>query len=401
MITLDDVRAAHENIRALVRHTPLVHATNLSAATGIELHLKLETMQVTGSFKERGAANCLLQLDDEARARGVIAASAGNHAQGVAVNATRLGIDATIVMPEYTPLVKLERTRRYGAKVILHGASFDDANTYAKQLCDEREATFVPPFDHPHIIAGQGTCGLEILADGPDLDVVVVPIGGGGLIAGVALAIKETRPDVQVIGVESKAFPSMTAALRTGVPTTVDTDRTIADGIAVRTVGKQTLGYAQRYVDDVITVSEDAIANALVMLLEEERVVSEGAAATTLAAVMSDALRSQLQGKRVALLISGGNLDVNMMERIIERGLVRAGRRARFTLGVPDRPGTLARLTELVAQHGCNVLEIRHERAFAKTAVGETELEVEIETTGPEALAALRAELEHEGYTVA
>lgn len=400
LVTLDAIRDAQSRIAGLVRRTPVLRAANLSEATGIDLHLKLENLQVTGAFKERGAANRLLCLTDEERARGVVAASAGNHAQGVAINATRLGVEATIVMPEYTPLVKRLRTQRYGAEVVLHGAAFDDANRFAQERCANEGKTFIHPFDDADIIAGQGTVALELLEDLSELDAVIVPVGGGGLISGMAVAIKALRPEIEVIGAESAAFPSMARALIEGGPIEVDSERTIADGIAVRLAGRNTYAHVSELVDAVVDVSEEEIAKALVMLLEEERVVAEGAAAAALAVVIGDHHMARLRGKRVALVISGGNIDVNMMERIIDRGLVRAGRRARLTLGVPDRPGTLARLTELIAAQGCNVLEIRHERAFSKTAVGETELEVEIETSGHEELAALRGRLVAEGYSV-
>ena len=399
MISIDDVVAARARIGRLVRNTPLMPSANLSATTGVDLWMKLETLQVTGAFKERGAANCLLSLSDEARARGVVAASAGNHAQGLAINAQRLGVPATIVMPRFTPRVKVARTRRYGADVVLHGDDYEAAAAHARALCEARGAAFVHPFDDPAVIAGQGTLGLEVLEALDSLDAIVVPIGGGGLISGVALAIKALRPSVEVIGVQSASFPSMERAFAQGSPTTVPGARTIAEGIAVKQTSPNTFAYVQRYVDDVIAVSEEEIARAIVMLLEDERVVAEGAGAAPLAAVLSGRL-PRLIGKRVALVVSGGNIDVNVVSNVIERGLVRVGRRARFHMIVPDRPGVLAEFSRIVAEQGDNVLEIRHERAFSKTAIGDAEVELFLDTADFDDIATLKRRLEGLGYIV-
>lgn len=398
-VTLAAVVAARRRIQSLIRKTPSVPATNLSRSTGVNLWLKLETRQVTGSFKERGAANKLLTLTDEQRASGVVAASAGNHAQGLAINAARLGVDSTIVMPEYTPIVKVTRTTGYGGNVILHGCAYDEAAAYARALCEEQGKTFIHAFDDDAVIAGQGTAALELLDDLDDLDAVIIPVGGGGLLTGMAVVIKAIRPDIEVIGVQSAAYPSMVRALAAGERVELPAERTIADGIAVGKTGEKTLELAKQYVDRVIEVSEEAITTAIVDLLEQERVVSEGAAAAALAAVTSGQL-DHLQGKNVCLMISGGNIDVNLMADIIDRGLVRSGRRIRLSVVVPDRPGTLARVTEIIAGSRANVLEIRHERAFSQTSVGETDIALELETTGAEHVALLKRELEAAGYHV-
>ena len=398
-VTLDDLLAARQRIRGLVRHTAVIPATNLSKVSGVNLWLKLETQQITGSFKERGAANKLLLMSIEEQRRGVVAASAGNHAQGLAINASRLGMEATIVMPEYTPIVKVSRTAGYGGNVVLHGGAYDEAAAYAHTLCEQQGKTFVHAFDDPAIIAGQGTAGLELLDDLPDLDAVVVPVGGGGLIAGIGVAVKALRPAIEVIGVQTDAYPSMIRALETGQRVAVPNARTIADGIAVGKAGEHTLALAKDVVDRIVDVPEAAIATAIVDLLEQERVVSEGAAAVVVAAVTAGKL-NHLRGKNVCLVISGGNIDVNLMADIIDRGLVRSGRRTRLSVVVPDRPGTLAKVTDLIASTAANVLEIRHERAFSQASVGETDIALELETAGPQHVERLKRELEAAGYSV-
>lgn len=399
IVTLDDLKAAHDRIKGLVRRTPAIHAANLSKRSGMNLWLKLETQQITGAFKERGAANKLLSMPIEEQRRGVVAASAGNHAQGLAINASRLGMESTIVMPEYTPIVKVSRTAGYGGNVVLHGGAYDEAAAYARALCQQQRKTFVHAFDDPAIIAGQGTAGLELAEDLPALDAVVVPVGGGGLIGGVGVAMKALRPEVEVIGVQTNTYPSMIRALESGERVEIPIARTIADGIAVGKTGVHTLALAKEVVDRVVDVPEAAIATAIVDLLEQERVVAEGAAAVVVAAITAGKL-DHLRGKNVCLIISGGNIDVNLMADIIDRGLVRSGRRTRLAVVVPDRPGTLAQLTEIIAGSGANVLEIRHERAFAETSVGETDLALELETSGPQHVARLKHDLEAAGYTV-
>jgi threonine dehydratase len=302
-------------------------------------------------------------------------------------------------MPEYTPIVKVSRTAGYGGNVVLHGGAYEEAAAYAHLLCEQQGKTFVHAFDDPAIIAGQGTAGLELLDDLQKLNAVIVPVGGGGLISGIGIAVKAQRPEVEVIGVQTDAYPSMIRALDEGKRVAVLPARTIADGIAVGKAGEHTFALVKDVVDQIVDVPEAAIATAIVDLLEQERVVAEGAAAVVLAAIASGKL-NHLRGKNVCLVISGGNIDVNLMADIIDRGLVRSGRRTRLAVVVPDRPGTLAQLTELIAQSGANVLEIRHERAFSQTSVGETDIALELETSGPDHVARLKLELEAAGYSV-
>lgn len=398
-LTLGDVVAARRRIQKHVRSTPLVHAYNLSQRTGIELYLKLENTHVTGAFKERGAMNRLLTLTEDERRRGVVAASAGNHAQGLSLHATRLGIDATIVMPEHTPRVKVSRTERYGASVELRGATFDDAAEYALAIAEAQQRVLIPAFDDHRIMAGQGTCGLEILERDDEFDAIIVPVGGGGLISGIAVAVKEMGAATEVIGVQTEAFPSMRAAITTGERVELGGARTIADGIAVRQAGVLTFATVRRYVDDVVTVGEEDIARALLMLIEEERVISEGAAAASLAALLAGRLE-HLRGKRVCLIISGGNIDTNVISDVIQRGLVRSGRRVQLEVAVPDRPGTLAMLTRVVAEEEANVLEIRHDRAFSEVSLGETDVTLWLETRGVDSIRQLCDRLNREGFRV-
>lgn len=379
-VTFADVEAARAAIRDHVYQTPCAHSVTLSESTGSKVYLKLENLQMSGSYKERGALNKLLSLSAAQRNAGVIAASAGNHAQGVAFHATRLGIDALIVMPEYTPLIKVTSTRRYGATVVLHGSTYDDAFVEARRIAAADGRTFVPAFDDPAIIAGQGTVGLELLEQNPYLDAVVVPVGGGGLISGVAVAIKETNPRIAVYGVECSAMPSMQRSLEAGHVVTVPPATTMADGIAVSRVGDLTFALTQQYVDAVVTVSEEEIASAVLTLLEVEKTVLEGAGATPLAALVSG--RLGLEGRRVALLCTGGNIDVTVLSRIIDRGLVKDGRMQRLAVCVPDSPGALASLTGIIGRAGANILDIAHNRAFSDGPMGQTRVTLTLETRG-------------------
>jgi threonine dehydratase len=399
MLDIAAIEAARRRLVGAVNETPCTFSRRLSELTGTDCVLKLENLQMTGSFKERGAANLLLQLDAAERARGVITASAGNHGLAVAFHAGRLGIAATIVMPEWAPLIKVTSARRYEADVILHGANFDEAYARARELAAERAMVFVHPFDDPRVIAGQGTLGLELLEQQPDVDAVLVPVGGGGLVAGVALAIKARRPDVRVIGVQAGAIAAMRAALEHGHPVTVPPAATIADGIAVRQVGRHTFEIAAAAVDEVVTVSEEELANAILLFLEIEKTVVEGAGAAPLAALVNRALG--LAGARVALVLSGGNIDVTMLARIIERGLVKDGRLVRLGVLLRDRPGELARLCTLIAGARANVVHIEHDRAFARWAgIGETEVELTLETSGRGQIDELLARLHADGYRV-
>jgi threonine dehydratase len=393
-----EIEAARERIRGAVFESPFAYTEALSKRAGAKIWLKLENLQMTGAYKERGAANKLLSLGPDERARGVVAASAGNHAQGVAYHAQRLGIDATIVMPEGTPLIKVSSTRGFGARVILHGANYDEARDLALELEKAEGRVFVHAFDDPLIIAGQGTIALEILEQNPYLDAIVVPIGGGGLIGGIACAIKEVNPKIKVYGVEARSIAAMRAALDHRHPVTLPPGRTIADGIAVRTVARRTHRLVERYVDDVVTVDEEEIAEAILLLLEREKTVAEGAGATPLAAVLSG--RLPVKGKKLGLVVSGGNIDVNLVSRIIERGLIKSGRMMRVVLILPDVTGALAGLTRLIADHKGNVMQILHDRASLRGGLGEAIVELTLETRGFDHIAEIERALDASGYRV-
>jgi len=397
LIALPDIEAARVRIAGKVRRTPLVESPSLSELTGVKLRLKLENVQLTGSFKERGACNRLEVMSPAERACGVITASAGNHAQAVARHGNRLGISVTVIMPEATPLVKVTATRRYGATVILAGANYDEAAERAAELCAERKLTYVHPFEDPWVIAGQGTIGLELLEEAPDLDAIVLPVGGGGLIAGVACAVKNTQPHVRVLGVESRRFPSMKHALDSVPPPSLPGGKTIADGIAVRRVGDTARELVRSYVDEIALVDEAEIAQAILLLLEREKTVVEGAGAVGLAALLHR--RFELApGARVAVVLSGGNIDVNLVARIIERGLVKTGRMTRIVVTVPDVSGVLASLTRVVAETRANILELNHDRAFSGAELGETLIELVLETHGFEHIDEVCVRLADAGY---
>ncbi|MBI2494711.1 MAG: threonine ammonia-lyase [Candidatus Rokubacteria bacterium] len=398
MLQLADVEAARDRLRGAIYATPCPYSQTLSELTGTRCFVKLENLQMTGSFKERGAANLLQQLDQAARARGVIAASAGNHGLAVAFHAARLGIPAVIVMPEWAPLIKVTSSRRHGAEVILFGANYDEAYGHARDVAARRGLEFVHPFDDARVIAGQGTLGLELLAQRPEMNAVLVPVGGGGLAAGVGLAVKARRPEVRVIGVQAESIPAMKRALEAGSRVTLPAASTLADGIAVRQVGVLTLEAAKRYVDDVVTVSEEELANAILLLLEIEKTVVEGAGAAPLAALLNRPLG--LAGADVVLVLSGGNIDVTMLSRIIDRGLVKDGRLVRLRVMLRDRPGELARLTAAIAEARANILHIEHDRAFSHAAIGETDVELTLETSGRAQIEALVERLEAAGYRV-
>jgi len=396
-ISLADVLAARERLRGSIYESPCPHSIMLSALTGQQVYLKLENLQMTGSFKERGALNRIALLTPEQAARGVIAASAGNHAQGVAYHATRRGIRALIVMPLTTPLVKVTATRNFGAEVLLHGASYDEAYLEAVRLCDEQQLTFIHPFDDPAVMAGQGAIGLELLEQVPQLEAVVVPIGGGGLIGGIACAIKESRPQVRVVGVQTTRLPSMQAAIQAHHPVTVDPATTIADGIAVRRAGDLTFPLVERYVDEIVTVEEDEIASAILMLLEREKTLAEGAGAAALAALLQH--RTSLHGAHTAVLVCGGNIDVTLLSRIIERGLVQDGRLVRLRIVLLDKPGALHELTRLIAAQRANIVDTLHNRAYYGVNLGDTVIDITMETRGPQHVAELLAALTAEGYS--
>ena len=396
-ISLADVLAARERLRGSIYESPCPHSIMLSALTGQQVYLKLENLQMTGSFKERGALNRIALLTPEQAARGVIAASAGNHAQGVAYHATRRGIRALIVMPLTTPLVKVTATRNFGAEVLLHGASYDEAYLEAVRLCDEQQLTFIHPFDDPAVMAGQGAIGLELLEQVPQLEAVVVPIGGGGLIGGIACAIKESRPQVRVVGVQTTRLPSMQAAIQAHHPVTIDPATTIADGIAVRRAGDLTFPLVERYVDEIVTVEEDEIASAILMLLEREKTLAEGSGAAALAALLQH--RTSLRGAHTAVLVGGGNIDVTLLSRIIERGLVQDGRLVRLRIVLLDKPGALHELTRLIASQRANIIDTLHNRAYYGVNLGDTVIDITMETRGPQHVAELLAALTAEGYS--
>jgi threonine dehydratase len=400
LVSFAEIEEAHQRVRAVIATSPCSYSELLSKRLGCKLYLKHENLLLTGSFKERGAANKLLQLTDEEKRRGIIAASAGNHAQAVAYHAGRLGISAKIVMPEGTPLVKISRTRGFGGEVVLYGANYDEAYGHALELMKLEGRTFVHPFDDRAIIAGQGTLGLELMEQNPYLDCVVVPIGGGGLAAGLAVAIKETNPRIRVIGVEADVIPSMKASIEQGRVVEMPAATTLCDGIAVRKVGQQTFATLARYIDDIVTVTEEEVAAAILELLEQEKTVAEGAGASPLAALIAGRV-TRVEGKKVCAIISGGNIDVNIIARIIERGLVANGRICRLNLQIKDIPGSLADLLTVIAASRSNVLEIYHNRTFAEGApLGMTNVELKLETRGEDHVARLKATLEERGYRI-
>ena len=393
MLTLQDIRDAATRLRGQVANTPFVESRTLSEVTGARVFLKFENLQFTASFKERGACNKLSQLSNEERRRGVVTMSAGNHAQGVAYHAQRLGLRAVIVMPRFTPGVKVERTRGFGAEVVLHGDTLDEARAHAHALGEQQQLVFVHPYDDEAIAAGQGTAALEILEAEPDLDTLVVAIGGGGLIAGMATAAKAIRPDIEVVGVQTVRFPAMFNAVKgTHHP---QGSSTIAEGIAVGTPGRVTQPVVATLVDDVVLVDEGDIEQAIVMLLEIEKTLVEGAGAAGLAALLKEPAR--YAGKKVGLVLSGGNIDPLLLAAIIERGMVRSGRLARIRVSARDVPGMLARIVTTVADAGANVEEVHHQRAFTALAVQNVEIELVLQTRGPAHIAELLQRLRDAG----
>ena len=398
MVELADIQRARERISGQVVLTPCTPSEGFGEEFGGHAWFKFENLQRTGSFKERGALNRMLSLSPEQRRLGVVAASAGNHAQGVAFHAGRLGVPATIVMPERTPLIKVSNTRRYGATVVLHGSGYDEAMEEALRVQARTGATLVHPFDDPEIIAGQGTIGLELLEQCPAMDVLVCSVGGGGLIGGVATAVKALKPSVRIVGTEAAAIPAALRARQAGERVTIPAADTIADGIAVRRIGQRTFGLIERHVDDLVAVSEEDIAASVLLLLEREKTVAEAACATTLAAVRGGVV-GDLAGKNVVMILSGGNIDVNLLSRIIDRGLIRDGRLAYLRLRVQDRPGALAAVTTLLADRGANVLALDHQRGTGGLWVTEAEIALTLETRGQEHVEELIAAFAERGYT--
>ncbi len=398
-LSLADIQTARDRIKDVVEMTPCDYSEVLSRIYGCHLYLKLENLQITGSFKPRGAFNKMLQLTPEQRDAGVIAASAGNHAQGVAYAARQLGIDATIVMPETTPLAKIRGTEELGAAIVLYGSRYAEAYEKASELQQQHGYTFIHAFDDPQIIAGQGSVGLEILEQVPDLDMLVVPIGGGGLIAGSALAIKATRPEVRIIGVEAGRIPSMKSSIEAGHIETSHPANTIADGISITKVGQHTFPLVKQYVDEILTVSEENIASAIMMLLEREKTLTEGAGAVGFAA-LSQGYIENIKDKKIVVVLSGGNIDMTMLTVILERGMECDGRMARLKVVIPDKPGNIAKLAALVAEQQANILEIYQHHSVSEVDIGETEVEMVLEAKGKEHIDAIIASIDQCGYTL-
>ena len=394
--TIDDIRAAAERIKGAVVRTPMLVSRTLSEIVGAEVWLKFENLQFTAAYKERGALNKLLQLSPEERERGVIAASAGNHAQAVAYHAKRLGIPATIVMPANTPTVKVTQTAGHGAEVVLHGDMFDDAYAHARELALEKGYVFVHPFDDPQIIAGAGTTAVEMLEEAPDLDMIVVPIGGGGLMSGVSIASRALKPDIELIGVEAELYPSMKCAIQ-GCHMPLGGD-TLAEGIAVKQPGELTSRILKDNANDVVLVPERDLDRAVAMLVGIEKTVVEGAGAAGLAAMLHEPER--FRGKKVATILCGGNIDTHLLANVLVRGLVREGRIARLRVAVQDQPGALAAITRQVYEAGANVIEIRHSRIFNALPAKDTVIEVECEATDPQTIDDVVARLETVGFRV-
>ncbi len=389
MMALHDIEAAAARLQGQLLRTPCVASRTLSDITGAQVFLKFENLQFTASFKERGACNKLAQLTAAQRQHGVIAMSAGNHAQGVAYHAQRIGLRAVIVMPRFTPGVKVERTRGFGAEIVLHGDSLDQAHQHALAVAAAQQLVFVHPYDDADIVAGQGTVALEMLQEVPDLDTLLVSVGGGGLIAGMAVTARALRPGIEIVGVQSTRFPAMVNAVKgTHYPQGISS---IAEGIAVGTPGQIPLAIIRPLVNDLLLVDEGDIEQAIVMLLEIEKTLVEGAGAAGLAALLKHP--QQFRGKRVGLVLSGGNIDPLLLAAIIERGMVRAGRLARIRVSARDVPGTLALITATVAEAGANIDEVHHQRAFTTLAAQNVEVELVIQTRGPQHIAQVLAQL--------
>ncbi len=393
-VTAEDIRAAGRSIAGEVIRTPLVAAPRLGEILGCELYLKLESQQYTGSFKDRGALNKLKSLTPEQAKLGVIAMSAGNHAQGVAYHARRLGIPATIVMPEFAPFTKVERTRELGARVVLSGDTLDASAIAARDIADRDNLTFVHPYDDPKIVAGQGTIGFEMLEDQPELDVIVVPIGGGGIISGIAIAAKSVKPEIEMIGVEAELFPSMYQAVH-GEASTAG-GQTLADGIAVKNPGALTRPIIEELVSDILLVDEGQIETAVHALVEQQKIVAEGAGAAGVAALMKH--KERFAGRKVGAVICGGNIDVKLLSWVLTRGLVRDGRMVRLRIGIVDRPGVLAQVAQLIGETGGNIIEVYHQRLFYDVPAKQADVDAVIETRNPEHVREIVAALKASGF---
>ena len=399
LVTFQDIEAARKRIAEAVYYSPSPPSIPLSEITGMKIFCKLDNLQRTGSFKERGARNALAQLSHDQQKRGVIAASAGNHAQALAYQGSLLGIPATVVMPKFAPLIKVSTCEQLGATVLLHGEGFGQAKARAHEIAVEKGLAYIDGYDDSAIIAGQGTMGLEIVEQVPDVEAVIIPVGGAGLLAGVSLAVKTLRPETKIVAVEAENVASFSAALEAGKPTKITMRPTLADGLAIPEVGANAFQIARSLVDLTVTVTEEEIALAILRLVELEKSVVEGAAATPLAACMSGRLK-ELAGERVVLLLCGGNIDPNVLSRVIERGLVADGRLGRFTAVISDRPGGLADLATQIASTGASVKQIVHDRAFASPDVSAVNVLCTVETRNHQHLAELRALLKSRGVEI-
>ncbi len=395
-VTLEDIRQAAQDLVGQVVRTPCSHSRTLSEISGAEVYVKFENLQYTASFKDRGAFIKMSSLTQAEQAKGVVAMSAGNHAQAVAYHAERLGLAATIVMPEGSPTVKVKNTRRFGARVVLSGETIDDAAVYANKLAEDEGLTFVHPYNDEKVMTGQGTVGLEILEDVPDLDAVIVPIGGGGLIAGIAIAAKAIRPEIEIFGVEASLFPSMYQALQ-GMPVTSG-GRTVADGIAVKTPGNLTMPVVQELVSDIFLTSEEQLEHGVQTLLEIEKTVAEGSGAAPLSALLAHGDR--FAGKKVCLILTGGNIDSRILSAVIERGLVRDGRMVRLRIAIPDAPGTLAKIAGIIGNADANIIDVYHQRAFSSLPVKQADLDVVLETLDRDHIVDIVGRLTAAGFLV-
>ncbi len=398
-VTLADVERARRSIAGAVSVTPCTHSRYLSELTGSKVYLKMENRHLTGAYKERGALNKILSLSEDERAAGVIAASAGNHAQGVGRAAQHVGIKAVIVMPETTPLAKIRGTEDFGAEIVLHGSGYDEACAKALELQEQHGYTFIHAFDDPTVIAGQGTIGLELLDQVPDMDVLVSPVGGGGVIAGAAVAIKTVRPEVRIVGVETALLPAMQASLAAGEVTPLPAAKTLADGISVSVVGGHPFVIAKEHVESVTTVSEEEIAHAVLTLLEREKSLAEGAGAVSVAALLQGRI-DDIEGKTVVAIITGGNIDMTMLSRIIERGLELDGRLVWLKVVVPDMPGSFARVASIIAEHRANISDTSQSRPATDVQLGQAEIELRLETRGTDHIAEIVASLNEAGFRV-
>ena len=399
MLELADVLDASEHVESVARHTPLEYSHSFSEMTGAAVHPKLEVFQRTGSFKIRGATNRIASLSADEQAAGVVTASAGNHAQGVALAATRSDVDSVVVMPEHAPIAKVKATRSYGAEVVLHGDDYDAAQSRAHEIEADDGRTYVHAFEDPTVMAGQGTIGLEIVEDCPEVDTVVVPIGGGGLIAGIATAVKAKSPDTRVIGVEAAGAPSAARSREAGAIEALDGVDTIADGIATRKVGERTFEVIEERVDEVVTVTDPEIAVAITTLLERSKTLVEGAGAVPMAAVLSGAFE-YADDEVIVPTLCGGNIDLNMLRTVVMRGLVETGRYLRLRTALADQPGSLERLIGIISAERANIYAIQHDRTTRDTGMTATEVEIDLETRGEDHVAGLLDELETNGYDV-